>query len=121
MFVSVTLLLQLYLLLKYKKICTTILSEFVPQGFIDISSIFNFVLLIMIFVLANQQNTPVSVVRVGASSQGDDNSQDSNGTCDSQNDGNPHVNLTVEGFYPPSTAQTSTSEGMYWRGSWVHL
>jgi hypothetical protein len=65
----------------------------------------------MIFVVANQQNTAVSVVRVGTSTQGDDNSQDSNGTCDSQNDGNPHVNLTVEGFYPPSTTQTSTSEG----------
>ena len=69
---------------------------------------------------ANQQNTAVSVVRVGAPSQGDDSSQDSNGTCDSQNDGNPHVNLTVEGFYPPPataaaaaapTPQTSTSEG----------
>ncbi|KAJ9584789.1 hypothetical protein L9F63_020877, partial [Diploptera punctata] len=79
-------------------------------------------------LLANQQSTAVSVVRVGAPSQGDDSSQDSNGTCDSQNDGNPHVNLTVEGFYPPgaastaaaaaatteataTTAQTSTSEG----------
>jgi hypothetical protein len=48
---------------------------------------------------------------VGASSQGDDSSQDSNETCDSQNDGNPHVNLTVEGFYPPATAQTNNSEG----------
>jgi hypothetical protein len=48
---------------------------------------------------------------VGASTQGDDSSQDSNGTCDSQNDGNPHVNLTVEGFYPPTTAQTNSSEG----------
>lgn len=62
-------------------------------------------------LIANQQNAPVSVVRVGASTQGDDSSQDSNGTCDSQNDGNPHVNLTVEGFYPPSASQTSTSEG----------
>jgi hypothetical protein len=53
----------------------------------------------------------VSVVRVGASTQGDDSSQDSNGTCDSQNDGNPHVNLTVEGFYPPATAQANSSEG----------
>lgn len=61
--------------------------------------------------IANQQNAPVSVVRVGASTQGDDSSQDSNGTCDSQNDGNPHVNLTVEGFYPPPASQTSTSEG----------
>jgi hypothetical protein len=61
--------------------------------------------------VANQQNTAVSVVRVGSSTQGDDSSQDSNGTCDSQNDGNPHVNLTVEGFYPPSTAQTNSSEG----------
>jgi hypothetical protein len=61
--------------------------------------------------IANQQNAPVSVVRVGASTQGDDSSQDSNGTCDSQNDGNPHVNLTVEGFYPPSASQTSTAEG----------
>ncbi|GLH06868.1 CXXC-type zinc finger protein 1 [Gryllus bimaculatus] len=52
-------------------------------------------------ILANQQNTAVSVVRVGGPSQGDDSSQDSSGTCDSQNDGNPHVNLTVEGFYPP--------------------
>jgi hypothetical protein len=91
--------------------CTTVLSEIVARGFIDISDAFSFMLFIMIFVLANQQNTAVSVVRVGASTQGDDNSQDSNGTCDSQNDGNPHVNLTVEGFYPPSTAQTSTSEG----------
>ncbi|XP_023714511.1 death-inducer obliterator 1 isoform X4 [Cryptotermes secundus] len=61
--------------------------------------------------MTNQQNTAVSVVRVGASTQGDDSSQDSNGTCDSQNDGNPHVNLTVEGFYPPSTAQANSSEG----------
>ncbi|XP_069678239.1 death-inducer obliterator 1 isoform X2 [Periplaneta americana] len=62
-------------------------------------------------LIANQQNTAVSVVRVGASTQGDDSSQDSNGTCDSQNDGNPHVNLTVEGFYPPPTTQSSTTEG----------
>ena len=47
-------------------------------------------------------------MRVGAPSQGDDSSQDSNGTCDSQNDGNPHVNLTVEGFYPPPAAQAGT-------------
>lgn len=99
------------LYLNYKEKCTTVLSEVMARGFIDISDVYCFMLFIIIFVVANQQNTAVSVVRVGASTQSDDNSQDSNGTCDSQSDGNPHVNLTVEGFYPPSTAQTSTSEG----------
>ncbi|XP_047109427.1 uncharacterized protein LOC124777919 [Schistocerca piceifrons] len=53
-------------------------------------------------IIANPEDAPVSVIRVGTSSQGDENSQDSNGTCDSQGDGNPHVSLTVEGFYSPA-------------------
>jgi hypothetical protein len=98
--------------LKYKKKYVPQFCQQLCQDNYLSSNFFSFVFRMIRFsFLANQQNTAVSVVRVGASTQGDDSSQDSNGTCDSQNDGNPHVNLTVEGFYPPSTAQTSASEG----------
>jgi hypothetical protein len=52
--------------------------------------------------VANQQNAQVSVVRVGDEGSMD-NSCESNATDMPMSDGQPQVNLTVEGYYPPCT------------------
>lgn len=54
---------------------------------------------------ANQHTAGVSVVRVGGDRQNDGSIQ----TGDGQDDENPHINLTVEGFYPPGSTNAINS------------
>lgn len=74
----------------------------VKQLFEDIDCI---TLSIMKTFSANQhQNSPISLVRLDAKN---DSNLDDDGVCDDDDEVDSRVNLTVEGYYPPTPAPSS--------------